>query len=283
MSVKVTLLVENTVQRRGLLAEHGLSYAIDFGGRRVLFDTGQTPEVLANNASRLDWPLARVEAVVLSHGHFDHTGGLPAVLEAAPAARIFIHPAALAPKFQRVEGKIGDYSTTPPSLAALGRHRANVRPTTGVTEVVPGLFATGEIPRTNDYETTGGAFYLDAGGLTVDPIVDDQSLFFRAADGVVIILGCSHAGVVNTVDYVLSLHPGEPLAAVIGGMHLWKTSSEHRRRVGAQLLSRKPKLLAGCHCAGPLHELLPPGTTGVELGQPFVGSSFKWEFPTAVA
>lgn len=283
MSVKITLLVENTVQRRGLLAEHGLSYAIDFDGRRVLFDTGQSPAVLANNAAKLDWPLAAIEAVALSHGHFDHTGGLPAVLEAAPAARIFLHPAALEPKFQRVDGKIGDYSTTPASLASLDSHRDQIILTAGVTEIVTGLFATGEIPRTNDYETTGGAFYLDADGLRVDPIVDDQSLFFRSADGIVIILGCSHAGVVNTVDYVLSLHPGEPLAAVIGGMHLWKTSSEHRRRVGAQLLSRKPKLLAGCHCAGPLHELLPPGTTDVELGQPFVGSSFKWELPRAVA
>lgn len=277
MSVQVTLLIENTVQRRGLLAEHGLSYAIDFDGRKVLFDTGQTPDVLANNASKLGWPLSQVEAVVLSHGHFDHTGGLPAVLEASPEARIFLHPAALAPKFQRVEGRIGNYSTTPASLAALEQHRNSIISTTGVTEIVPGLHATGEIPRTNDYETTGGAFYLDAEGLTVDPIVDDQSLFFRSTDGIVIILGCSHAGVINTVDYVLSLHPGEPLAAVVGGMHLWKTSSEHRRRVGAQLLSRKPKLLAGCHCAGPLHELLPPGVTGVELGQPFVGSTFKWE------
>lgn len=279
MSVKVTLLVENTVQRRGLLAEHGLSYAIDFGGRRVLFDTGQTPAVLASNAARLGWSLAEVEAVVLSHGHFDHTGGLPAVLAAAPEARVYLHPAALAPKFQQVEGKIGDYSTTPESLAALNQHRGHITSTAGVVEVVPGLFATGEIPRTNDYETTGGAFYLDAEGLTIDPIIDDQSLFFRSAEGIVIILGCSHAGVVNTVDYILSLHPGEPLAAVVGGMHLWKTSGEHRRRVGAQLLSRKPKLLAGCHCAGPLHELLPPGTTGVQLAQPFVGSSFSWTLP----
>ncbi|HEY9247595.1 MAG TPA: MBL fold metallo-hydrolase, partial [Rariglobus sp.] len=99
MPVQVTLLIENSVQRRGLLAEHGLSYAINFDGRKVLFDTGQTPEVLLNNAFRLNWPLSEVEAVVLSHGHFDHTGGLPAVLEAAPRARVYLHPAALAPKF----------------------------------------------------------------------------------------------------------------------------------------------------------------------------------------
>lgn len=279
MSVKLTLLIENTVQKRGLLAEHGLSYAIDFNGHKVLFDTGQSPQVLRNNAPKLGWDLAQTEAVVLSHGHFDHTGGLPAVLEAAPAARVYIHPEALKPKFQRVEGKVGDYSTTPESLAALEAHKANIVFTPTVTEVVPGLFATGEIPRTNDYETTGGAFYLNAEGTEVDPIVDDQSLYFHSRDGIVIILGCSHAGVVNIVDYVLSLHPGEPLAAVVGGMHLWKTSSEHRKRVGAQLLARKPRLLAGCHCAGPLHELLPPHTTGVELGQPFIGSTFQWELP----
>ena len=194
---------------------------------------------------------------------------------------MFLHPEALAPKFQKLEGKIGDYSTPAASLALLEQHRDQLTMTVGVTEIVPGLFATGEVPRTNDYETTGGAFYLDAEGLTIDPIIDDLSLFFRSTEGIVIILGCSHAGVVNTVDYILSLHPGEPLAAVIGGMHLWKTTAEHRRRVGAQLLSRKPKLLAGCHCAGPLHELLAPGVTGVELAQPSVGSTFKWTLATA--
>ena len=96
--ISLTILVENTARGAGILGEHGLSYWIDTGAHRVLFDTGQGM-ALVPNAVRLGIDLARAEAIVLSHGHFDHVGGLEAALRAAPHAPLFLHPRAVEPKF----------------------------------------------------------------------------------------------------------------------------------------------------------------------------------------
>ena len=97
-TIVVTTLVENSVHARGLLAEHGLAFHLQAGRHSLLFDTGQT-DLLQHNAPKLRVSLADMEAIVLSHGHYDHTGGLDKARAAAPKARLFLHPAALSPKF----------------------------------------------------------------------------------------------------------------------------------------------------------------------------------------
>ncbi len=115
----ITLLVENSVHRMGLQAEHGLAWHVDIGGKQVLFDTGQT-DLLVANAQRLGLDLAQVEAVVLSHGHYDHTGGVAAVRRLAPAARVLMHPAARAPKFEAdPDGSVRAIGMNKATLAAL--------------------------------------------------------------------------------------------------------------------------------------------------------------------
>ena len=105
----ITVLVEDTAGSPGLIGEHGLSLWIDTGRHRVLFDTGQGP-ALAPNARALNVNLGEADAIVLSHGHYDHTGGLPAAMQAAPAAKLFLHPAALERKFsvQNVRARASD-------------------------------------------------------------------------------------------------------------------------------------------------------------------------------
>ncbi|MFT3828133.1 MAG: MBL fold metallo-hydrolase [Opitutaceae bacterium] len=279
MDVNLTILVEDSAHRRGLFAEHGLAIGLEFAGRRVLFDAGQSGEVLVRNARALGWDLAAVESIVVSHGHFDHTGGLAAALFAAPSASLHYHPAALAPKFQRdEENRVNEFGITDESLTAVQHHHGPRRETIGVTEIVPGLFATGVIPRITDFETTGGAFFLDPAGSVVDPLIDDQALFFRSTEGVVVILGCAHAGVLNTLDYARSFFPGAPLAAVVGGMHLWKADRAYLARVAAGFGEHAPHFVAGCHCTGHLRGVLPDHLRHTQIA---TGAALHWHLALA--
>jgi len=249
-SIVITSLVENTVNIGGLCAEHGLAFLIRAGGRKILFDTGQT-DLLLTNSRKMGLPLEDVESIVLSHGHYDHTGGLSAIGGIAPRARLFAHPAALAPKFtanaDRTSRFIGASST---SVAVFNEVDREVIWTSNPTEIRPGIFATGEIPRVNEFEDVGGRFYLDADCCQPDPLLDDQALFFDSADGLVVILGCAHSGVVNTVEYILAINRARPLFALIGGLHLLTASPDRMKQTIAALQRWAPRKIIPGHCTG---------------------------------
>jgi 7,8-dihydropterin-6-yl-methyl-4-(beta-D-ribofuranosyl)aminobenzene 5'-phosphate synthase len=203
------------------------------------------------NAETLWLPLDRVEAIVLSHGHYDHTGGVPAMLEVVPEARIYLHPAAFEKKFsQNANGQSREIGMSDCVAQANRRHAGGFIETTGRTEIVEGVFVTGEIPRVNIYEDTGGAFFLDAEGTRRDPLVDDQALVIDLGRSVILLLGCAHSGVVNTLDHVQGLTNGKPVSAVIGGLHLGSASEERIQQTIARLRDAQLEILAPAHCTG---------------------------------
>jgi len=248
--ISITVLVENTARGAGLLGEHGLAWWIDTGRHRVLFDTGQGM-ALVRNAARLGTGLVEADAIVLSHGHFDHVGGLEAALAAAPEAPLFLHPRATEAKFTGTAAATARRISVPylETESFRGSHRRVVM-TRAPAEVAPGVWATGEIPRTNDFEDTGGPFFLDAALTLPDPLLDDQALYLPTSTGTIVILGCAHAGVINTLAHIRRLTDRAPLRALFGGLHLENAPARRLEETVQALRAYGPQQMGFCHCTG---------------------------------
>lgn len=246
---RITVLVENTASTEGLLAEHGLSVWIETGGQSYLFDTGQGP-ALGMNAVMLGILLERTDAVLLSHGHYDHTGGLLHVINLKKHPVVYAHPAALEPKYARDFAGTGRDIGMPHRVKDLVLSRADLRQVVKPTEVAEGLFLTGPVPRRTGYEDTGGPFYADASCHTPDEMPDDQAAFLHTRGGIFVILGCAHAGVINTLHYIRNLTGNAPIHAVMGGMHLVSAGPERMDRTVDALRELTIERLYPAHCTG---------------------------------
>jgi 7,8-dihydropterin-6-yl-methyl-4-(beta-D-ribofuranosyl)aminobenzene 5'-phosphate synthase len=248
--LRVTVLVDDAASRSPLAAEHGLSVLLEVGGARVLFDTGQG-RALIPNARLLGADLRDLDAVVISHGHYDHTGGLDDVVRLSPRATLYLHPAAVDRKYARratpPQGAIGAPAS---SLRALDAARDRIVWTRTATEVIPGVRVTGEIPRETDFEDVGGAFYRDEACSEPDPLFDDQALLIDAPQGVIVLLGCGHSGVENTLRRAAALSGRDRVRVLIGGMHLLHASPDRLKRTGDALERYGVALIAPCHCTG---------------------------------
>ena len=252
-SIRVTLLVENTAFGRDLRAEHGLAFWIESGSHRILFDTGQSAEVLFHNADCLGIDLSTVDAVILSHGHYDHAGGLRAVLTQGDGVDLFLHPRALAQRYSRGEdGSVDEIGIAgSPNRKELRDQVRSLTWTSECTPILDGISVTGNVPRVTDYEDTGGDFFLDEDCQLPDPIDDDQAVYFDTAKGTVVLLGCAHSGVVNTLRHIRNQTDNKTIVAVLGGTHLVTASEERMGKTVEALKEFDLGLLAPVHCTGP--------------------------------
>lgn len=249
-TLKITAIVENTAGIFNVAGEWGLALWIEADQHRILFDTGQG-HTLTHNAGLLGIDLASAEALVVSHGHFDHTGGIAAAINAGFQGKIYLHPAALCAKYRRDK-------TPPPkgngipseSNRALQSKGADIVETPQPTTILPGLVVTGAIPRHNAFEITPSSFFLDEDCTRLDSFLDDQALLIETRRGWAVITGCGHSGLINTLNYAKELIGNDRIVAVIGGLHLFDASAERIDATTENLSSFGVELIAPCHCTG---------------------------------
>jgi len=245
----ITVLVENCVRGHNLLGEHGLSLWIEYGEHKILFDTGQTG-VVWKNARHLDIPLERGDGIVLSHGHYDHTGGLDAVLEQTGPLPLYAHPRVRRPKYVRNPDGTAREAGMPISSRQAFDAISRVETTEKPREIVPGMWCTGPVPRKVQFEDTGGDFFQDETCHEPDDLIDDQALFIENNKGLVVILGCAHSGVINTLNYIQGLRPEHSIHAAIGGTHLVTAGKKRMDKTVDALRDFQIPYLMPMHCTG---------------------------------
>ncbi len=246
--LRMTVLAENLAGARGVRAEHGLACWVQADATNILFDTGQGL-VLNSNAEVLGVDLTTADAVVLSHGHYDHTGGLESLFGKIDRAKLYVHPRAFEEKYVRHPAEGGRPVGAPlAAVDTIAAHVAGIVWTEKPTELAKGVWVTGQIPRRHDFEDTGGPFFLDEACTEPDPLWDDQALFVETARGVVVLMGCGHSGLVNTLDYVSDLTGGSRIHAVVGGFHLVGASDEKVARVLDALQRHDVQRIGPAHC-----------------------------------
>ncbi len=250
MKVEITVLCENSVGLPfGGIGEHGFACFIETEEGNYLFDTGQGIGI-SQNAMLLQKDLSSIKAIMLSHGHFDHTGGLPLVLLQRGRVPVYAHPEIFIERFRSGSRRSVGIPFRRSHLESLG---AEFRLSREMVEVAPGLTLTGEVPRHTPFEkgdTEMIARYEDGREIQPDPIVDDLSLVIDSDKGLIVLLGCAHAGMINILDYVIEKFNRDRIYAVIGGTHLGFSEEEQFTETLKAIGRYNIEKLGVSHCTG---------------------------------
>ena len=255
--LKITIL--STMMTQVGVGEWGFAALVEADGRQILFDTGNRPDTVLLNARTLDIDLSGVEEVILSHNHGDHTGGLVRLRQELSAqnssAMSIAHVGrgifwerpgagprwAMAPKKDAFEAAGGKFI----------EHAA-------ATEIHPGIWVTGPVPRTHpeknygmwvgDEHKTGEVVGPD--GVIADNVPESMSMVINTSKGLVVISGCGHAGLVNTLEHATSLAGTDTIHAALGGFHLLQASDPHLEWTAGKLVDLGVENIVGAHCTG---------------------------------
>ena len=242
---------------------HGLAFLIQTqvgeNSYEILYDTGPSGEILLHNLKVLNLDISSVDAIVMSHGHWDHFGGLLDVLKKMRKKEVpvYIHPKMLNPRRTVIhtdEGtKITDFPLIPTLeeiVAAGGRPVSSANP---VLLAGNAILRTGEIPRQTEYEIgfPNHQILVDDKWIDDTKVIDDNCLGIQTASGIVVITGCAHSGIVNSVREVMRLSGEKRVRAIIGGFHLMgKKTTPRIRKTIADLKEIGPSMIVPCHCTG---------------------------------
>jgi 7,8-dihydropterin-6-yl-methyl-4-(beta-D-ribofuranosyl)aminobenzene 5'-phosphate synthase len=250
-SLKVTVLADNSVAAgQHVLAEHGLSLLVEADGSSLVFDVGASG-IFLGNAARMGLDLASARKIIVSHGHYDHGGALGVPVAAFGPREIIAHPDVFREKYARRRGQKPRSIGLQWTSADLARRGAVLNLDSHAQHVAPGILTTGSVARTTDFETIPSHFAVRAGErLRRDSFVDEQGLIVRTREGLVILVGCSHRGVVNTLRHAIKMTGVERVHALIGGTHLGSADDRQLEKTAGELRRLRMAYVVACHCTG---------------------------------
>lgn len=250
MSIKATVLSENCVFRNiGAIAEHGWAVYIETEYGNFLFDTGQGKAII-NNAVHFKKDFSNLKGVIISHHHYDHTGGLLSVLEQTGKIKVYAHPDIF--KNSYVREKTHDRNIGIPFRREILESKgAEFIFNTDITEIVPNMLISGEIPRKTSFEMGDKKLLIKTEGVYIqDKIIDDQTLVLDTTRGLFIILGCSHSGIINIIHYIIKKTGKKRIHTIIGGTHLGPASEKTREESIQALKQFDIERIGVSHCTG---------------------------------
>jgi len=252
--MKITVVVDNTVPmsaKSPFLAEHGYSLLIEYDTKKILFDAGQSQAVV-HNLSLLGTSPTELDALVLSHGHYDHAGGLLHVLQHGhKQLPLYAHSDIFIPRFS-VAGGIRQFIGIPYQKEQLSSLGVDWQLGKSTREIFPALWFSGQIPRRTDYESGDGKLVTSCGNGCdcQDGIDDDVALYYVKNGDLIVIGGCTHSGLVNTVRYGLEVTGAKRLRGWIGGTHLGAVSKEQQEKTLLFIEEMQPEFIMAAHCTG---------------------------------
>jgi 7,8-dihydropterin-6-yl-methyl-4-(beta-D-ribofuranosyl)aminobenzene 5'-phosphate synthase len=243
--MKISCVVDNRSPFKSkFYSEHGFSLLIQEDENKILFDAGSSPEILKHNLNLLD-SYDDLDRVVISHGHFDHTGGLPHLLSLEDVP-IMLHPDAFIPKFN-LNHSTPKFKGMPSDLK---ENKSKFQLVSETTRIGDKVWILGDITQNNPLETIATSYQVKKDGeFLKDDFRDELALVIKTDEGLVVISGCAHLGILNTVNKAMDYFQ-EELYGVIGGAHLVKAPPMRIKKTVEELKKLDPGIIALGHCTG---------------------------------
>lgn len=276
--IRISFLVENKTERPGCLAEWGLSIYLETEDMTILFDGGATGQVLLQNAKQMHIDLAKVEAMVISHGHYDHTQGVLDFCRINSKAKIYLHQEGLIPSYHLAR----DGSRIPTGILWTEEERNQLEPrmvfSDGELRLKENIVLSGSITPAEGFVSSDVFYHVASDGeLEQDSMRHERILVIRRTDGLYIFSGCSHTGVEGCLREAKRLFPGEPIALLVAGMHLIGAGEKQRKETAELLLQEKIKLVMPIHCTGIVASCELKAALGERCILPCAGSTYRYE------
>jgi 7,8-dihydropterin-6-yl-methyl-4-(beta-D-ribofuranosyl)aminobenzene 5'-phosphate synthase len=272
--MRLTILSENYALKAPM-AEWGFSVFIETENKKYLFDTGQSGDVVIQNAKSLNIDLTHLDGIILSHGHYDHVGGLVKVLQQCGPTTIFGHPGIFKERYSERNGKLVYTGIEQTKKQLEEDFHVTFKLSSTLTQINSRLWLTGEVPQINPHEKISKHFKAkQEKTIQKDEFPDDNSLIIETNKGLVLLFGCAHRGIVNIMEHAKN-SLNKPIYGFVGGTHLHDSSNDHYNFVAQYIKENNINFMAPGHCTGINKIFLLKQSFGQKITPAFCGEVFE--------